>query len=144
MFSELLKELRTRKKVTQIELARAIGVSNGNVGDWERGRSKPGYDALAALSRYFEISAGQLLELPCEGGDVECDGTSLSPKERDMIAMFRCLSDAAQKELYELVYFKYIRLTDGEKDSIYWTYAADELKAKSTAVSDGKAQGGIA
>ena len=60
MFGDLLKELRAQKKVSQIELARAIGVSNGNVGDWERGRSKPGYDALVALSRYFEISAGRL------------------------------------------------------------------------------------
>ena len=39
MFSELLRELRLKKGVTQIELAKAIGVSNGNVGDWERGRS---------------------------------------------------------------------------------------------------------
>ena len=64
MFSELLRELRLKKGVTQIELAKAIGVSNGNVGDWERGRSKPGYDALISLSRFFEISAGRLLELP--------------------------------------------------------------------------------
>ena len=34
MFGDLLKELRAQKKVSQIELARAIGVSNGNVGDW--------------------------------------------------------------------------------------------------------------
>lgn len=45
MFSELLRELRSKKGVTQVELAKAIGVSNGNVGDWERGRSKPGYEA---------------------------------------------------------------------------------------------------
>lgn len=64
MFSELLRELRSKKGVTQVELAKAIGVSNGNVGDWERGRSKPGYEALVALARYFEIDAGRLLELP--------------------------------------------------------------------------------
>ena len=58
MFASLLKQLRAKKGVSQLELAKAIGVSNGNVGDWERGRSKPGYDALIALSRFFEVSAG--------------------------------------------------------------------------------------
>ena len=53
MFASLLKQLRAKKGVSQLELAKAIGVSNGNVGDWERGRSKPGYDALIALSRFF-------------------------------------------------------------------------------------------
>ena len=64
MFASLLKQLRAKKGVSQLELAKAIGVSNGNVGDWERGRSKPGYDALIALSRFFEVSAGRLMKRP--------------------------------------------------------------------------------
>ena len=79
MFSELLRELRSKKGVTQVELAKAIGVSNGNVGDWERGRSKPGYEALVALARYFEIDAGRLLELPpLPSSPPTCDGVPLS------------------------------------------------------------------
>lgn len=63
MFSDVLKELRSKIGISQIELAKSIGVSNGNVGDWERGRSKPGYDAIIALSRFFGISSDSLLEL---------------------------------------------------------------------------------
>ena len=55
MFNILLKELRAKKCMTQAQLAKAIGVSPGNVGDWETGKSKPGYTALATLSRIFEV-----------------------------------------------------------------------------------------
>lgn len=85
MFSQLLKELRTQKGVTQTDLARAIGVSNGNVGDWERGRSKPGYDSLVALSRFFEISAGQLLEVPDIEGDLTYDDIPLVDRIEKLI-----------------------------------------------------------
>ena len=63
MFSDVIKSLRTQKGLSQTQLAREIGVSPGNIGDWEIGRSKPGYAALAALSRFFEVPADELLEL---------------------------------------------------------------------------------
>ncbi len=56
MFSALLKKLRSEKNLTQGQLAKEVGVSPGNVGDWETGKSKPGYNALASLARIFEAS----------------------------------------------------------------------------------------
>ena len=61
LFSSLLKELRSKNRITQSELAKNIGVSTGNVSDWESGRSKPGYTALSELSRFFEVCADYLL-----------------------------------------------------------------------------------
>ena len=93
MFNVLLKELRSQHGMTQGQLAKAAGVSPGNVGDWESGKSKPGYNALAALARIFEVSADYLLELetpPAKTSDdlerikleqgLSCDG---SPLEAD-------------------------------------------------------------
>ena len=123
MFKELLRELRSKKGVTQIELAKAIGVSNGNVGDWERGRSKPGYEALIALARYFEIDAGRLLELPpLPSNPPTCDGVPLSQLETDLLAMFRLLPPDAREEIFDLVHFKYKRIVEEKKASIYSTY----------------------
>jgi transcriptional regulator with XRE-family HTH domain len=123
MFSELLRELRSKKGVTQVELAKAIGVSNGNVGDWERGRSKPGYEALVALARYFEIDAGRLLELPpLPSNPPTCDGVPLSQLEADFLAMFRLLPPDAREEIFDLVHFKYKRIVEQKKESIFWTY----------------------
>lgn len=156
MFSELLKELRTQRNITQIELARAIGVSNGNVGDWERGRSKPGYDALAALSRYFEISPEYLLELdpsPVKTGfdlsgykashGLSCDGSPLEDEEADLVAMYRLLPDYRKEDVFDIVYTMYQKHVERKKDSIYWTYKEDRLKQKGTTADDGS-QDGIA
>ena len=128
MFASLLKQLRAKKGVSQLELAKAIGVSNGNVGDWERGRSKPGYDALIALARFFEVSAGRLLEIP-EVSDLVCDGVPLSEAEADLIAMYRILDDRGREDVFDFVTMKYEKAT-GEKGSIYSTYIEDENARK--------------
>ncbi len=63
MFSSLLKELRSKKNISQAELSKQIGISQGNIASWETGVAKPGYDALIKLSNFFNISADNLLEL---------------------------------------------------------------------------------
>ena len=63
MFSELLRGLRAGKGLSQKKLAEIVGVSPGNVSDWESGKTKPGYVALAALARCFGVSADYLLGL---------------------------------------------------------------------------------
>ena len=145
MFSELLRELRSKKGVTQVELAKAIGVSNGNVGDWERGRSKPGYEALVALARYFEIDAGRLLELPpLPSSPPTCDGVPLSQLEADFLAMFRLLPPAHREEVFELVHFKYKREVEEKKESIYSTYFDGSEDEKSGPAGSREARDGTA
>lgn len=156
MFSELLKDLRAQTGVSQTELAQALGVSNGNVGDWERGRSKPGYIALAGLSRFFGVSADYLLELDCE--DVKtsdnllqykteqgllCDGSPLEADEADLVAMFRLLPEEEREDVFDIVHLKYKRRVERKRESIYWTYKEDKLKRKNAAADDDN-QGGIA
>lgn len=59
--SERIKELRIENKMSQAELAKKLGVSSGNVGDWESGRSKPTTNALIALKDCFNVSFDWLL-----------------------------------------------------------------------------------
>ena len=134
MFSEIIKALRSEKGLSQTQLAKEIGVSPGNVGDWETGRSKPGYNALAALTRIFGVSADYLLELDTapvktsidlsefksEQG-LSCDGLPLDDAEVDLVAMYRLLPSLQQEELFDLTYFKYKRYVEQKKESIYWT-----------------------
>lgn len=135
MFNTLLKELRAKNGMTQGQLAKAAGVSPGNVGDWESGKSEPGYNALASLARIFDVSADYLLELSPEkksepptelrGLDeikasqgLTCDGLPLSEDEVDLVAMYRLLPPSHREEIFDLVYFKYKRHVE-EKKRIY-------------------------
>lgn len=125
MFADILKDLRAKSGLSQGQLAKAVGVSPGNVSDWELGKTKPGYSALSSLARHFEVTSDYLLELDsvpvkaridlssykAEQG-LTCDGTPLDEDEIDMIAMRRLLPKEHQQELLDLTYFKYERLVE--------------------------------
>lgn len=132
MFADILKELRVKKRVSQTQLAKSLGVSAGNVGDWERGRSKPGYDALIELSRFFEVSPAYLLGLEnvnasslSAGSTPKCDDVPLDEPEMDLISMYRFLNKDDKKTVYDIAKLKYEQAT-GEKESFYSTYFGDE------------------
>lgn len=157
MFSEILKNLRSKAGISQGQLAKSVAVSPGNVSDWEVGKTKPGYVALAALARFFGVSADYLLELdeaPVKTGvDLErvkleqglsCDGSPLKAEEADLIAMFRLLPSYEREDLFDLIYFKYKKHVEKKMESIYWTYAAEREKAKPTSASGDDSQSVIA
>ena len=51
-----LNEMRIQKSITQKELAKAIGVKNYTVANWEQGRSEPSIQDLIELSNIFECT----------------------------------------------------------------------------------------
>lgn len=157
MFSEILKDLRSKSGISQGQLAKSVGVSPGNVSDWEVGKTKPGYVALAALARFFGVSADYLLELDAApvktGVDLErvkleqglsCDGSPLEAEEADLIAMFRLLPSYEREDLFDLVYFKYKKHVEKKMESIYWTYADERGKARPTSAPGDDSQSVIA
>ena len=64
--SEMLKENRTRCKMTQEFVAETIGVSRQAVSKWENGTSEPNTSNLMALARLYGI--------PAAPGRGECTG----------------------------------------------------------------------
>lgn len=62
-FSETLKELRLERKVNQVDLAQAIGVSKGIISLWENGLREPTLTNLIALAKYFNVSIDYLAGL---------------------------------------------------------------------------------
>lgn len=62
-FKDNLKELRLEKKLGQVELAKAIGVSKGVISLWENGLREPTMCSLIALAEFFEISIDELVGL---------------------------------------------------------------------------------
>ena len=161
MFNTLLKELRAQNGLTQGKLAKAAGVSPGNVGDWESGKSKPGYNALASLARIFDVSADYLLELTSEktSGDTDelrrlnefkeeqglvCDGSPLDAEETDLVAMYRLLPSHVREDMFDQVFCLYRKYVERKRESIYWTYAEDRNAEKSSPAEGREARDGTA
>ena len=62
-FGEKLKELRLERKMGQVDLAQAIGVSKGIISLWENGLREPTLANLVAIAKYFEVSIDYLAGL---------------------------------------------------------------------------------
>ena len=55
-FKDNLKALRTETNIGQVELAKALGVSNGIISLWENGLREPNMSSLIAIAKFFNVS----------------------------------------------------------------------------------------
>ncbi len=113
------------------------------------------YDTPGAKSRSFlygrsvsEPAASSKLELDLraekERGGLTCDGLPLSEDEVDLIAMYRLLPPSHREELFDLAYFKYKRVVEQKKESIYSTYFDGSDDGKSGPAESREARDGTA
>ena len=59
-FGSILRELRLERKIGQVALANAIGVSKGVISLWENSLREPGLSSLIMLARFFDVSIDYL------------------------------------------------------------------------------------
>lgn len=91
-----LKEARTKKGLTQGELANLLGKTKNVISNWERGDNKPDADTLFELCDILDVDANYLL------GWESNQNLSLSLKEQDYIKKYRIL-DEHGKDLTDYV-----------------------------------------
>ena len=59
-FGDILAELRQDHKMTQKELAKALGVATSSISAYERGPRLPALDILVELANYFDVTVDYL------------------------------------------------------------------------------------
>lgn len=60
-FANVLRLLRNEKKMSQQELADALGVSKSAVNMYERGERQPNFETLEVIADYFNVDTDYLL-----------------------------------------------------------------------------------
>lgn len=63
IIGERIKELRSEKRLSQMELGKLLSVSQDTVSLWEKGKSLPAVEYVVALCKIFSVSADYLLGL---------------------------------------------------------------------------------
>ncbi len=58
---ERLKELRSEKNLSQMELSKATGISQSSIARWELNKSEPTASDIIVLAKFFGESADYLL-----------------------------------------------------------------------------------
>jgi len=99
MLKDRLKKLRKEKGITQIELSKIFGISQGTIGNWETGHREPDLAMLAKISNYFNVSIDYLVgqtEEPRRASDIitenrkgkilTLDDTGLAKKDLERIS----------------------------------------------------------
>lgn len=81
--NEIIKKLRTERKMTQNELAEKLNCNRQKIADWERGKACPSANDLIILSDIFSVSTDYLLGISTvqtKDKDLQfvCDYTKLS------------------------------------------------------------------
>ena len=63
MLSSQIRQLRTARNLSQVQLAKALGVTKQSVSNWENNNIMPSIDMLIRISKTFSVSADYLLGL---------------------------------------------------------------------------------
>lgn len=78
-----LKDLRTGKRLTQLQVAERVGISKAMVSSYELSARQPSYDVLVKLATLFGVSTDYLLGIE-RGRLLNADG--LSEKDIAIVA----------------------------------------------------------
>lgn len=70
-FAERLKAWREQADLTQVELAKALGVVQQTISDYEAGRSRPGVKRARAIADALSLSQDDVLRALAEAPDDE-------------------------------------------------------------------------
>ncbi len=152
-----LEGIAKEKGLTFNRIERELGLGNGTIKRWND--QSPRLDKLTAVAQFVDVSLDYLVfgTLRTEGtpsGELDlahveeeqgllCDGSPLSSLETDLVAMFRLLPSLEKEDVFDIVHLKYKRHVEKKRDSIFWTYAA-ENDEKSGPAEDREARDGTA
>ena len=106
-FPERLKQLRKEKGLSQLMLAKELGVSGGTVAMWETGKRKPQFEMFDKLCTFFDRSMDYIL-----GASDDDRSFTLINEEVQQ------LGDWQVEEQYEDMLRKYTLLDDYGKDAV--------------------------
>ncbi|MBM6829142.1 helix-turn-helix transcriptional regulator [Anaerotignum lactatifermentans] len=95
-FAKNLRALRLSRRVTQAELAKALGYGYTAIANYESGRNEPSIGDLARIADFFQVSLDALVGRHWEETAEDFRWRLLSPWERRTVLDF--MDQLAKKE----------------------------------------------
>ena len=119
MFADRLKEIRTEKGITQVQLAETMGVSKGTVAMWETGKREPNFETLNQLSEIFDKRIDYIL-----GYSNDASSPKMSEEDIDQLGVW-----AAEDSFNETV-TAYLRLDEYGKAAVESLIRAEMVRCR--------------
>ena len=86
--NENIKQLRLARNLSQVDLAKKLGVTKQSISNWENNNIQPSIDMLIRLSNYFSVSTDYMLWLE-ERKFIEINGLT----ERQLAHIMAVIND---------------------------------------------------
>lgn len=71
MFPDRLKELRKKKKITQVQFAKEFNIATGTIAMWETGKRQPDIATCERLAKFFNVSPAYLMGWETKNGEAD-------------------------------------------------------------------------
>ncbi|MDR9503379.1 S24 family peptidase [Brevibacillus agri] len=117
--AERIEFLIEKKGLSKNQFAKEVGISTGNLGDWKRGKSMPGANALIAISSFFDVSLDWLMtgkERPTPKTEPEASAIFFDTK-REVVSHFDKLLDSLDEKDRDFIN-RYIELATFHKQHV--------------------------
>lgn len=95
-FSNVLKELRTEKELSQANFAKIFNVSQNTIFCWEANKSEPNINTLKKLAKYFDVSLDYLCGRTTDINLKDEYQNSITKNERKLLKDFRAIPEQYQ------------------------------------------------
>ncbi len=119
MFADRLKEIRTGKGMTQVQLAEMMGVSKGTVAMWETGKREPNFVTVNQLSDIFDKRIDYIL-----GYSNDASSPKLTEENIEQLGVW-----AAEDSFNETV-IAYLRLDEYGKEAVESLIRAEMVRCR--------------
>ena len=103
-FSETSKDLRKEKGLSQVQLAKALKVSNGCIAMIETGKNEPTANTLLKYADFFQCTTDYLLGREDDFGNVVVQTEKPAPlpqDEQELLNIYQALSPAHRAQILE-------------------------------------------
>lgn len=95
MFKDMLKYLRASRNISQVELAKAIGVSPSTIGMYETGVREPNFEIEEKIADYFNVTLDTLRGKSTAEPVIDIDKLSDQNQAR-LLAYYQALRDSQE------------------------------------------------
>ena len=110
LFGQRLAALRVKSGLTQVELAKRLGMTQKAIDYYERRAEKPSIELLVALAEVFSVSTDEILGLKGKGNHPQKPGPT--SQTESAIEQIGKLSKSKQQTVFAMIEGVYVKEFD--------------------------------
>jgi len=101
---ERLRELRLRRKISQEEVARHIGITRSAYSHYEINNRQPVYETLIKLAAFFDVSLDYIIGGTQPAARSDAPSPNAMPDTREILTLLQKLNHEQRKQSLALIH----------------------------------------